>query len=283
MSMIGVFDSGLGGLTVLEVLVRRFPKLSFIYLGDHANVPYGDRPSEEIVALTRDGVERLFAAGCRLVLLGCNTATAMAARRLQQAWLPHEPRWAGRNVLGIVAPTVEAATRTPWAVTTPQYPQKNNDDLIIVFGTTRTVQSGVYREEIHKRCPRVRLFEHACPDLVDAIEGGDEVSAERIVAHACETAMRATGGERPDRVILGCTHYPIVATRFQAHLPDGVRVLSQPETVADSLEDYLARHPAYAGVDTDACLLRVLTTGDPTHVTAAARRFWRDVPALEAA
>ena len=180
MGMIGVFDSGLGGLTVLEALVRRFPNLSFIYLGDHANVPYGDRPSEEIVALTRDGVERLFAAGCRLVLLGCNTATAMAARRLQQAWLPHEPRWAGRNVLGIVAPTVEAATRTPWAVTTPQYPQKNNDDLIIVFGTTRTVQSGVYREEIHKRCPRVRLIEHACPGLVDAIEGGDEVAAEHF-------------------------------------------------------------------------------------------------------
>ncbi len=90
--MIGVFDSGLGGLTVLEALVRRFPDQSFVYLGDHANVPYGDRPSEEIVDLTRAGVEHLFNAGCRLVLLGCNTATAMAARRLQQSWLPNEPQ-----------------------------------------------------------------------------------------------------------------------------------------------------------------------------------------------
>lgn len=278
--MIGVFDSGLGGLTVLEALVRRFPDQSFIYLGDHANVPYGDRPSEEIVDLTRRGVERLFTAGCRLVLLGCNTATAMAARRLQQVWLPREGRWGGHNVLGIVAPTVEAATRTPWAVTTPQYPQNMNDDLIIVFATTRTIESGVYREEIHKRCPKVRLVERACPGLVDAIEGGEPAAAEAIIAAACAEAMAAAGGERPDRVILGCTHYPIVADRFRAHLPAGLRVLSQPETVADSLEDYLARHPAYAGGGGGNRTLCVLTTGDPERVAAAARRFWRDVPAL---
>ena len=278
--MIGVFDSGLGGLTVLEALVRRFPDQSFIYLGDHANVPYGDRPSEEIVDLTRRGVERLFTAGCRLVLLGCNTATAMAARRLQQVWLPRERRWGGHNVLGIVAPTVEAATRTPWAVTTPQYPQNMNDDLIIVFATTRTIESGVYREEIHKRCPKVRLVERACPGLVDAIEGGEPAAAEAIIAAACAEAIAAAGGERPDRVILGCTHYPIVADRFRAHLPSGLRVLSQPETVADSLEDYLARHPAYAGGGGGNRTLCVLTTGDPERVAAAARRFWRDVPAL---
>ncbi len=281
--MIGVFDSGLGGLTVLEALVRRFPDQSFVYLGDHANVPYGDRPSEEIVDLTRAGVEHLFGAGCRLVLLGCNTATAMAARRLQQSWLPNEPRWAGRNVLGIVAPTVEAATRTPWAVTTPQYPQNMNDDLILVFATTRTIDSGVYAEEINKRCPKVRLVEVACKGLVDAIEGGDAAAAERIIEGVCRDALAAARGERPDRVILGCTHYPIVADRFRAHLPEGVRIFSQPETVADSLEDYLARHPNYASRDTAAAVVRVLTTGDPMRVTAAARRFWSKVPALAAA
>jgi glutamate racemase len=120
--MIGVFDSGLGGLTVLHVLAERFPGLSFTYLGDHAHVPYGNRASDEIVELTR---AELFTRGSKLVLLGCNTATAVAARRLQQNWLPGSP-WQskGHNVLGIVAPTVEAATQTPWAVTTPQYPQK---------------------------------------------------------------------------------------------------------------------------------------------------------------
>lgn len=282
--MIGVFDSGLGGLTVLEALVRRFPDQSFFYLGDHANVPYGDRPSEEIVDLTRAGVERLFKAGCRLVLLGCNTATAMAARRLQQTWLPNQPQWAGHNVLGIVAPTVEAATRTPWAVTTPQYPQNMNDDLIFVFATTRTTDSGVYREEINKRCPKVRLVELACKGLVDAIEGGDAAAAERIIEGACHDAQAAAGGQRPDRVILGCTHYPIVADRFRAYLPEGVRIFSQPETVADSLEDYLARHPTYAGTSkTSLMASRVLTTGDPERVTIAARRFWSEVPAFAAA
>ena len=120
--MIGVFDSGLGGLTVFRALVQRFPNVVFVYLGDHANVPYGDRASDDIVALTRRGVDTLFRQGCRLVLLGCNTATCIAARTLQQGWLPVSG-WPGRNVLGIVAPTVEAATQTPWAVTTPQYPQ----------------------------------------------------------------------------------------------------------------------------------------------------------------
>ena len=122
--MIGVFDSGLGGLTVLRALSERFPKTGFTYLGDHANVPYGNRDSDEVVQLTQSGVENLFQHGCHLVILGCNTATAVAARQLQQNWLPTS-RWASAyNVLGIVAPTVEAATQTPWAVTTPQYPQK---------------------------------------------------------------------------------------------------------------------------------------------------------------
>ncbi|MEQ1670431.1 MAG: glutamate racemase, partial [Hyphomicrobium sp.] len=128
--MIGVFDSGLGGLTVLRELTARFKHADFVYLADHANVPYGNRASDEIVDLTRACVEDLFHRGARLALLGCNTATAVALRRLQQQWLP-QSRWAGtHNVLGIVAPTVEAATQTPWAVTSPQYPQKYNTDTV---------------------------------------------------------------------------------------------------------------------------------------------------------
>ena len=138
--MIGVFDSGLGGLTVLRALADRFPQERFLYLGDQANVPYGNRSSEQVVDLTRAAVEQLFRAGCGLVVLGCNTATAVAARSLQQHWLPTSD-WRGHNILGIVVPTVEAATQTAWAVTTPQYPQKYNTDLIVVFGTTRTITS----------------------------------------------------------------------------------------------------------------------------------------------
>jgi hypothetical protein len=159
--MIGVFDSGHGGLTVFRALIARFPQLPFVYLGDHANVPYGDRPSDEIVALTRGSVEALFRRGCTLVLLGCNTATCVAARTLQQSWLAVSG-WPGRNVLGIVAPTVEAATQTPWAVTTPQYPQKYNIDTVAVFGTTRTIASHAYPEETRKRCPKVTVVQQTC-------------------------------------------------------------------------------------------------------------------------
>src|SRR5215470_10897102 len=169
--MIGVFDSGHGGLTVSRALVERFPRISFIYLCDHANVPYGDRASDEIVALTRKGVDALFRHGCRLVLLGCNTATCVAARTLQKDWLGVSG-WPGRNILGIVAPTVEAATQTPWAVTAPQYPQKYNTDVVAVFGTTRTIASHAYPEEIRKRCPQVTVVQQTCAELAGAIEHG---------------------------------------------------------------------------------------------------------------
>jgi glutamate racemase len=285
LGMIGVFDSGIGGLTVLKALSDRFDSLSFTYLGDHANVPYGDRSSQEVIDLTRAGVERLFALDCRLVLLGCNTATAVAARTLQQQWLPGAGQWGGRNVLGIVAPTVEAATQTPWAVTTPQYPQKHNTELIIVFGTTRTVTSNVYPEEIAKRCPNVQVVQQACPGLADAIEDGASTIGG-IVADSCRRALAHCGERRPDRVILGCTHYPIVAQLFERHLPAGVRVLSQPTAVADSLAHYLERHPEYGAPAADEPgmrQLRVMTTGEPAAVTETARRLWPEVPQLTAA
>ncbi|KUO54077.1 MAG: glutamate racemase [Alphaproteobacteria bacterium BRH_c36] len=280
--MIGVFDSGLGGLTVLRKLAERFPDISFCYLGDHANVPYGNRPSDAIVELTRRGVEALFERGARLVLLGCNTATAVAARRLQQNWLPGSG-WAGHNVVGIVAPTVEAATQTPWAVTTPQYPQKFNSDLIVVFGTTRTITSGVYREEIRKRCPRVEVIQQICAHLAGAIE--DEASREELdglVREGVGAVTEQTLGALPHRAILGCTHFPLVEDLFRTHLPSSTRILSQPEIVADSLEDYLARHPHYlGGFHPQPRNLTMLTTGDAVEISARAAVFWPEAPPFE--
>jgi glutamate racemase len=270
--MIGVFDSGHGGLTVLRALARRFPHRAFTYLGDHAHVPYGNRPSEEVVDLTRAGVEALFERGAKLVLLGCNTATCVAARTLQRDWLPGS-KWQGRNILGIVAPTVEAATHTPWAVTTPQYPQKHNTDLIAVFGTTRTITSYVYPEEIKKRCPKVTVVQQIAADLAGAIEAARGLAElDAIVARAVAGLMEQTGGARPDRVILGCTHFPLVEDAFRRLLPAGSRLLSQPEIVADSLEDYLGRHPEYASSGPAGVTL--LTSGDPARVSATARIFW---------
>jgi len=275
--VIGVFDSGSGGLSVLRALAERFPRQGFVYLGDHAHAPYGDRPSQEIVELSRLGTLRLFELGARLVLLGCNTATAVALRTLQRDWLPR----AGLgevNVIGIVAPTVEAATQTPWAVTTPQYPQKNNRERIAVFATTRTVESGVYLEEIGKRCPHVRVTQQACPALAGAIEAArPERELAALVAEAVSALLAAQGGHAPDRAILGCTHFAIVEALFRAALPASVRILSQPEVVADSLDDYLARHPAYADPKAPAGV-RLLTTGEVAQATRAARVFWPGAP-----
>ena len=247
--------------------------------------PYGDRPSREIVGLTRAGVSALFAQGCRLVLLGCNTATAIAARTLQQDWLP-TTQFQSHNVLGIVAPTVEAATQTPWAVTAPQYPQKYNTDTIVVFATTLTATSEVYAEEIAKRCPEVRVHQQPCPGLAGAIETGEsETLIADLVREACENSLRALDGQIPDRAILGCTHYPIVETQFRQILPAATRILSQPKIVADSLEDYLQRHPEYIPAlqqgGSRQNRFRLLTTGDPPSATRAAARFWPDVGGFE--
>ncbi|HRY06555.1 MAG TPA: aspartate/glutamate racemase family protein [Hyphomicrobiaceae bacterium] len=275
--MIGIFDSGLGGLTVLRALVARFPEAEFVYLGDHANVPYGNRSSDEVVELTRRGVEALFKRGAKLVLLGCNTATAVAARRLQSVWLPGA-NWPGHNVLGIVAPTVEAATQTPWAVTAPQYPQKYTTDIIAVFGTTRTITSGVYAEEIRKRCPRMRVFQQVAANLAGAIEDeASEVELDGLVGEAVAGLKAQTGGEEPHRVILGCTHFPLVEHLFRAHLAPSVRILSQPDVVADSLEDYLERRPHFADCATSGGL-QLLTTGAADEISARAQVFWPDAP-----
>lgn len=282
--MIGVFDSGLGGLTVLRALVQRFPTVSFTYLGDHANVPYGNRPSAEIVDLTRVAVEALFERGARLVVLGCNTATAVAARQLQQSWLPSTTWKAkGFNVLGIVAPTVEAATQTPWSVTTPQYPQKNLTDTVAVFGTTRTVMSGVYQDEIRKRTPKVTVVQQICSELAGAIENeATEAELDRLVGESVAGVMAQTNGRPPHRAILGCTHFPLVEHVFQRHLPTSTRILSQPDIVADSLEDYLQRHPRF--VEGNTGTLELLTTAaDAVAISKRARVFWPEAPVFQRA
>jgi glutamate racemase len=279
--MIGVFDSGHGGLTVLKALVARFPAEPFVYLGDHGNAPYGNRASGEIVALTRSAVEALFGLGCRLVILGCNTATCVAARTLQRDWLGSSPYKGKHNVIGIVAPTVEAATQTPWAVTSPQYPQKYNTDLVAVFGTTRTITSFAYPEEIRKRCPKVTVVQQICAELAGAIEAGaSDAHLDDLVKRGVDGLMGQTGGAPPHRAILGCTHYPLVEGMFRRHLPPFTRLLSQPEIVSDSLEDYLGRHPEYRAESEPHGDVRLLTTGEPSEVSAVARRFWPDAPAF---
>jgi glutamate racemase len=269
--MIGLFDTGHGGLTVYTALRARFPAQDFIYFGDHRNAPYGNLPSADILRLTQGAMEFLFRAGCPLALLVCNTATAVAGRYLQQQWLPQSP-YRDRRILGIIVPTVEAVTQTPWSAVTPQYPQKYNRDRVAIFGTPRTIESGVFKTEIHKRCPLMDVTSQAIPLLAGAIEAGEsEARLETLVREGIEAWLLQTGGLPAQQAVLGCTHYPLVEHLFRRHLPPATRILSQPEAVANSLEDYLSRHPEF--VSAGSGRTRFYTSGDPLRVGEGARRF----------
>jgi len=259
---IGVFDSGLGGLSVLRAFEARLPDQAFVYLGDHANAPYGDRPAEEIRRLTMAGVERLFDEGCDLVILACNTASAVALRWMQEKWLP----FAGpeQRVLGVFVPVIEALTGRNWGYLGPPTPARVK--RVALFATEATVASGAFTRELRLRATGVEVLETSCPGLVDALEGGQRGLAEEIAELAVQHALKTM--PFPDAAVLGCTHYPLVEDAFRDVLPDETEILSQPEIAAESLADYLVRHPRFAGAKGED--LR-LTTGDPGRVTAQAR------------
>ena len=273
--MIGVFDSGVGGLSIHRALVERFPRADFTYLADQANAPYGGRPGEEIVDLTRSACTTLFDGGASLVVLACNTASAIALRRLQQTWLPGVRRERGRpvNVLGCIVPTIEAATGLPWE---PE-PERRGDkveklDVMGVFATRATAESRVYEIEIDKRRQDVAAFSEACPGLVPLIEADAPRGemADLIAAHVKALATRV--GRPPDRAVLGCTHYEIVADLFAEALAPGTPVIHQPQAVADALARYLEQHPEYAaGEDGRRAFL---TTGRPGAQNALVQAFW---------
>lgn len=269
--MIGVFDSGHGGLTVLRALHRSLPGHDFLYLGDHADAPYGDRPPEEIYRLTLDGVSRLFDRGAGLVILACNTASAVALRRLQQTWL--EQTWPGRRVLGVLVPMVEAVTGVPWMADVAASRQAGEARTIGIFATSRTVDSGAYPREIAARAPEVQVVQQACPSLVPLIEAdAPRAQMEAAVRRYADGLLTQLDGQAPQAVMLGCTHYPLVADLFTAALPPGVEVLSQPDLTAKSLTAYLNRHPEFDRVGRGD--VGFLTTGDSGRITALATRFF---------
>jgi len=272
---IGVFDSGVGGLTVHHRLVERFPTADFVYLADQANAPYGGRPGEEIVELTRAGCERLFAAGCDLVVLACNTAAAVALRRLQQTWLPGFRRELGRpvNVLGIIVPTIEAATGLPWEHEAERRGEKVEKlDVLGVFCTPATARTRVYEIEIDKRRQDVAVFAEPCPELARMIESGAGAVELACDVEAHVQALTQRIGRAPDRAILGCTHYEIVADMFRAALPAGTPLIHQPQSTADALARYLERHPEF---DPGAGGGRTfLTSGKPGAQHSLVETFW---------
>lgn len=282
--VIGVFDSGVGGLTVHRALTRRMPKADFIYLADQANAPYGGRGGEEIVDLTRAGCERLFEAGASMVVLACNTASAIALRRLQQTWLPGYRKARGKpaNVLGIIVPTIEAATGLPWEHEAERRGEKVEQlDILGVFSTPGTANSRVYEIEIDKRRQDVAVFSEPCPNLARMIEAAasrEDLAAE-IAGHVA--ALKTRIGRHPDRAILGCTHYELAADLFREALPPGTPLIHQPDATAGAMERYFARHPEYE--TGTGGLRRFLTTGEPGPQSALVASFWGEPLVFEAA
>ncbi|TCS18325.1 aspartate/glutamate racemase family protein [Caulobacter sp. BK020] len=281
---IGVFDSGVGGLTVHRALVNRLPQADFVYLADQANAPYGGRAGEEIVDLTRAGCQRLFDTGASLVVLACNTASAIALRRLQQTWLPGYRKALGRpiNVLGIIVPTIEAATGLPWEHEAERRGDKVEQlDVLGVFSTQGTANSRVYEIEIDKRKQDIAVFSQACPDLVPMIEADAGAVDLAKAVEGYVQALKTRIGRYPDRAVLGCTHYEIIADIFRAALPAGTPVIHQPASTADALELYLRRHPEFdPGRDGSR---RFLTTGKPGPQNALVESFWGGPLRFEAA
>ena len=281
---IGVFDSGIGGLSVHHALVARLPMADFVYLADQANTPYGGRPGEEIVDLTRAGCERLFEAGCDLVILACNTAASVALRRLQQTWLPGYRRTLGRpvNVLGIIVPTIEAATGLPWEHEADLRGDKVEKlDVLGIFSTPATSRSRVYEIEIDKRRQDVAVFSEPCPDLARLIETDAPEAELRAAVAGHVAALSRRIGRAPDRAILGCTHYEIIAGLFRDALPPGTPLIHQPAATADAIALYLERHPEYR--PGDGAGRRFVTTGAPGPQNGLVARFWGEPLAFDAA
>jgi glutamate racemase len=226
---IGIFDSGYGGLTVLKEIAKRLPAYDYIYLGDNARAPYGNRSFETVYSYTLQAVNWFFRQGCPLVILACNTASAKALRTIQQNDLPKiDP---AKRVLGVIRPTAEVIG---------SYSQSKH---IGILGTAGTVNSGSYPLEIEKFYPEIKVFQQACPIWVSLIEYSeyDNHGTDFFVKKCIEQLMEQD--EAIDTILLACTHYPVLYDKIREYSPADMKILSQGEIVAESLEDYLKRHP----------------------------------------
>lgn len=256
---IGVFDSGYGGLTILRDIMKTLPDYDYIYLGDNARAPYGGRSYDIVYRFTLQAVRYLFEQGCHLVILACNTASAKALRTIQQNDLPSiDP---DRRVLGVIRPTVE------------KIGEITGNGNIGIVGTSGTVRSQSYDMEIKKLYPGFNIFSQACPMWAPLVENGeaDKPGADYFVKRDIELLM----SQEPsiDSIILGCTHYPLLLDKIERYVPEGTKVLSQGKIVANSLADYLERHPEMAARCSRGGECTYLTTENPEKFSESASIF----------
>ena len=264
---IGIFDSGYGGLTILHGIRQLLPQYDYLYLGDNARAPYGPRSFDVVYEFTRQAVTRLFELGCHLVILGCNTASAKALRTIQQHDLPQiDP---DRRVLGIIRPTAEVIG----SLTTSRH--------VGVLATEGTIKSESYSLEIRKLHPDIQVTGVACPFWVPLVEynEADSPGADYFVKTRIDELMRQDPAI--DAIILGCTHYPLLMPKILKYLPAGVRIIPQGEYVADSLANYLTRHPQIEQRCSQGGTTRYLTTESPTKFKESAQLFLHEPVEVE--
>ena len=256
---IGVFDSGYGGLTILNQIRQALPEYDYIYLGDNARTPYGTRSFEIVYEFTLQAVNKLFEMGCHLVILACNTASAKALRSIQINDLPNiDPN---RRVLGVIRPTVESIG----SITQSKH--------VGVLATSGTINSGSYPLEIHKLYPDIVVSGEACPMWVPLVENKeyDSPGADYFVKKHIDNLIRKES--EIDTIILGCTHYPLLLTKINQFLPKGITVVSQGEYVAESLKSYLRRHPEMDSLCTKNGRCKFMTTESETKFSESASAF----------
>lgn len=223
---IGIFDSGFGGLHIMRSIVRALPQYDYVYLGDSARAPYGDRSQETIYEFTRQAVEFLFTHDCAIIIVACNTASSEALRKIQQEYLPrHAP---DKRVLGVLIPAAEEAM------------QKGASRRIGVIATSGTVASKAFVRELAKFDPSVRVYQKACPLLVPLVESGEQNSPE--TATILERYLRPLLDKNIDTLILGCTHYGILEKKIRAIVGPDIRMISEAHVVPKKLKAYLEKH-----------------------------------------
>jgi glutamate racemase len=279
--MIGVFDSGFGGLTVLSALLRELPAYDYLYLADSARAPYGARSAEVVNEFTVEAVDWLFAQGCPLVVLACNTASARALRNIQQLHLPK--RWPDRRVLGVVRPSVEALAGIPaGTVAIPDVTAPAGvGGLVAVLGTEATIASDSFGIELRKLAPGLRVVQQACPLWVPLVEAGelDGPGTEYFLRKALGPLLPPH--EAPRRVLLGCTHYPLLLPALRRILPADTEILDQGGLVAERLADWMRRHPEQEAKLARGGARRFCTTDDPEWFAARGGRLLGRALAVE--
>jgi len=264
---IGIFDSGYGGLTILHGIRQLLPQYDYLYLGDNARAPYGNRSFDVVYEFTRQAVIRLFEMGCHLVVLGCNTASAKALRTIQQNDLPKLD--AQRRVLGIIRPTAEVIG----SLTQSRH--------VGIFATEGTIKSESYNLEIHKLFPDILVSGVACPFWVPLVEynEADSPGADYFVKKRVDQLMRLDPDI--DTIILGCTHYPLLLPKIHKYIPRGIRIVAQGEYVADSLRRYFHNHPEIEQRCTKGGRTRYLTTENPEKFKEQAQLFLHEHVVVE--